>query len=66
MVGYDPDKDYLFDPQQRPDNRLRCGCCRRQIFFAEVYYTMFTGRQEMNICSGCFSEVEQSAQLMED
>lgn len=66
MIGFDPDKDYLLDPQQEPDNRLRCGFCRRQIFLGEVYYLMIVHSQEMHVCSDCFSELEQSAAVMEE
>lgn len=66
MVGINPDFDHLFDPQQKPDNRLRCGCCRRQIFKAEVYYLMFILSTETPVCSDCFSDMERSAAVMED
>ena len=66
MVGYDPDKDYLLDPQQMKDKFPRCKGCRRQIFFGEVYYEYFGPLGEGEICSDCFAEIERSAGIMED
>ena len=66
IIGYNPDADHLFDPQQKPDNRLRCGCCRRQIFLGEVYYLMFILSNDMPICSDCFSDLQGTASLMEE
>lgn len=31
MIGYDPDFDYLYDPQQAPAV-CRCVCCGREIY----------------------------------
>ena len=65
-VGYDPNMDHLYDPQQKPDNQLRCGCCQRQIFMGEVFYEMYILSKEIPVCSDCFSDMEQSAALMEE
>ena len=66
MIGYNPQADYLLDPQQRPDKLPRCGICKRQIYYGEVYYTMFIGASEINICSDCYSEIGCSSVIMED
>ena len=46
MIGYNPDSDYLTDPQQA---RVvyRCMCCKREI------YSLFT-----EICERCLFDME--------
>ena len=60
MVGINPDFDHLFDPQQQKQSNLICGGCRRQIFFGEVFYTLIANVSEINICTDCYREIEQS------
>ena len=66
MVGYDPDKDYLLDPQQKKDKFPRCKVCRRQIFYGEVFYDYSGSLGDGYLCSDCFAEIERSASIMED
>ena len=61
MVGFNPNKDHLLDPQQRRESKLICGGCRRQIYFGEVFYTLIANVSEMNICTDCQRELERSA-----
>lgn len=61
MVGFDPNKDHLLDPQQRRQSKLICGCCRRQIYFGEVFYQLIALTAEMPICTDCYREIERSA-----
>lgn len=65
MVGYDPDKDYLLDPQQKKDKLPRCWCCRRQIIFGEVYYTVFVKSSELELCCDCYKDITDSCAIME-
>lgn len=66
MVGYDPDMDYLLDPQQKKDKFPRCLCCRRQIIFGEAYYTVFVKSSEREICCDCYEDVTDSYAIMEE
>ena len=46
MIGYNPDFDYLYDPQQnRPTGK--CVCCGREI------YTLFS-----DTCPICLMDIE--------
>ena len=60
VVGFNPDKDYLLDPQQKPDSGFRCGGCGRQIYFGEVYYEMFVMESDITICSDCYKALGRS------
>lgn len=63
MIGFDPNKDHLYDPQQRRQSKLICGGCRRQIFYGEVYYTLIASVSEIDICADCYREIENSASM---
>lgn len=60
-VGYDPNMDHLFDPQQQKQSNLICGGCRRQIYLGEIFYTLIANVSELNICTDCYREIERSA-----
>ena len=60
MIGYDPNKDHLLDPQQSRQSKFMCGGCRRQIYFGEVFYTLIANVSEITICTDCYREIEQS------
>lgn len=57
-VGIDPDKDYLFDPQQR-DARIRavCGCCGHNIYAWEDYFELDVKKDVLVVCQDCFDEI---------
>lgn len=60
IAGYDPDKDYLLDPQQR-DVKIRavCGCCGHNIYEWEDYYELDVKKDVLIVCSDCREEMRE-------
>ena len=57
-VGIDPDKDYLIDPQQRPERiRAVCGCCGHNIYVWEDYFELDVKKDVLVVCQDCFDEI---------
>ena len=46
MIGYDPDYDFLYDPQQSREFS-RCSCCGREIY-----------RPMQETCDRCIMDME--------
>lgn len=67
-IGFDPDKDYLFDPQMKEEKFTRCDCCGHQIFRGEVYYALpvscflsgIIGNDYLTICADCRREIREN------
>lgn len=58
IVGYDPDKDYMIDPQQRPERiRAVCGCCGHNIYAWEDYFELDVKKDVLVVCQDCFDEI---------
>ena len=60
MVGFDPNKDHLLDPQQKPGRGLQCGGCGRQIYYGEIFYELITIAAEITICHDCYTALGRS------
>lgn len=60
MIGFDPNKDHLLDPQQKPDSGLQCGGCGRQIYYGERFYALTTMAAEITICHDCYTALGRS------
>jgi hypothetical protein len=60
IAGYDPDKDYLDDPQQR-DAEIRgvCDCCGHDIYVWEDYYELDVKKDVLIICTDCKEEMRE-------
>ena len=66
ITGYDPDKDYLIDPQQRDAFTLRCDWCGHDVYSGEhfsrvpapLWVRNATGKDEITFCSDCMNEIE--------
>ncbi len=66
IAGYDPDKDYLLDPQQRDAFTLRCDWCGHDIYGGECFSRVpsplwvrnAVGKEEITFCSDCLHEIE--------
>lgn len=64
-IGIDPDRDYLFDPQQRDAFAIRCGWCGHDIYSGELFSRVpaplwarnATGNDEITFCSDCLNEI---------
>lgn len=57
-VGIDPDKNYLDDPQQRPERiRAVCGCCGHNIYAWEDYFELDVKKDVLVVCQECFEEI---------
>ena len=74
ITGYDPDKDYLFDPQQRDAFAIRCGWCGHDIYSGEHFSRVpaplwarnATGEDEVMFCSDCLREIMDEIAILED
>lgn len=74
FIGIDPDKDYLFDPQQRDGFPGRCDCCGHVIWggdrFCKLelcsYLVKMIHKTELTVCSDCKAEMELSEAILED
>lgn len=73
ITGYDPDKDYLIDPQQRDTLTLRCGWCGHDIYSGERFSRVpaplwarnATGDDEITYCSDCLHEIMNNVATLE-
>lgn len=64
-VGINPDYDYLYDPQQSPDEWPVCDCCGQQIYRGESKWTLNRITEEITICPDCHWEMERSRETVE-
>ena len=68
IVGYDPDKDYLLDPQQRETFPGRCDCCGHLIQRGDRFYRLdlpkwlcdATKKGELMICDFCKADLDRT------
>lgn len=63
IIGYDPGKDYLLDPQARPQAPfIRCAACNDRIEDGDLYFTFCIAGKDIPICGFCmrcsFNEAE--------
>ena len=66
-IGFDPDKDYLLDPQMKDTKVAICDCCGHQIFPGELYYELYicrglsqvVGKDSLILCKDCECEIEE-------
>ena len=66
-IGFDPDKDYLLDPQMKETKFAVCDCCGHQIFPGELYYERYlcrglsqvVGKDSLILCKDCECEVRE-------
>lgn len=61
IIGIDPDKDYLLDPQQDPraDDFPVCGCCGRLMYQGERFWALMVHGSELFVCADCRDAMEQ-------
>lgn len=67
-IGIDPDKDYLFDPQQRETFPGRCDCCGHLIQRGDRFYRLelcmgllkALHMDELTICQDCKAELDST------
>lgn len=67
ITGYDPDKDYLIDPQQRDAFTIRCDWCGHDIYNGEhfsrapapLWVREKTGKGEITFCADCLNEITE-------
>ena len=59
-IGIDPDKDYLFDPQQRETFPGRCDCCGHLIQRGDRLYRLELCMDELTICQDCKAELDST------
>ena len=68
IAGFDPDKDYLYDPQQKDTFPGRCDCCghliqRKDLFFRlelPVWLCKAAKKDELIICEICKAELDKT------
>lgn len=68
IAGYDPDKDYLFDIQQRDTFPGRCDCCGHLIQRGDrfcrlelpVWLSKAAKKDELMICDVCKAELDNT------
>ena len=66
-VGIDPDKDYLYDPQQHDASTIRCDWCGHDIYNGEhfsrapapLWVREKTGKDEITFCADCLNEITE-------
>ena len=74
IAGYDPDKDYLLDPQQRDAFTLRCDWCGHDVYSGEhfsrvpapLWVRNAIGKEEITFCSDCLHEIMDEIAILED
>lgn len=68
IVGYDPDKDYLLDPQQLDTFPGRCDCCGHLIHRGDLFYRLdlpkwlcdAAKKSELMICDSCKADLDKT------
>lgn len=60
IVGYDPDKDYLLDPQYREQKTLyKCDGCGRCISGKERFFQLVLKKDFVVLCEDCYNEITE-------
>lgn len=68
IAGYDPDKDYLSDSQQRDTFPGRCDCCghliqRRGLFYRlelPAWLSKAANKDELMMCDFCKADLDST------
>lgn len=66
MVGVDPERDCLLDPQQKPGEWPVCGCCGHHIYSGEFFWILNRIKEEIVVCSDCKAEMDSSVCTVQD
>lgn len=59
-IGFDPDKDYLLDPQMKETTFATCDCCGHQIFPGDKIHVA----QFFVVCHSCYEELGENIETV--